>query len=90
MRIKITGTDSTVGIHILDAQGNAVSVFPGDILENGPTKPCRKFRRQPSCPQLFQKMITDTDTRIPMSGTRRARLLVDKTFLNRTSASNYR
>jgi hypothetical protein len=34
--IKIAGTDSTVGIHLLDS--SAVTVPSGDILENGPTK----------------------------------------------------
>jgi hypothetical protein len=36
--IKIVGTDSLVGIHLLDSSGNAVTVPAGDILENGPTK----------------------------------------------------
>ncbi|MDR2633363.1 MAG: DUF4469 domain-containing protein [Treponema sp.] len=36
--IKISGTDSTVGIHLIDESGNALTVPSGDILENGPTK----------------------------------------------------
>ncbi|MDR2393638.1 MAG: DUF4469 domain-containing protein [Treponema sp.] len=36
--IKIAGADSSVGIHLIDETGNAVSVPAGDILENGPTK----------------------------------------------------
>jgi hypothetical protein len=36
--IKIVGTDSLVGIHLLDSSGNAITVPAGDILENGPTK----------------------------------------------------
>jgi hypothetical protein len=36
--IKIAGTDSLIGIHIIDEAGNGVTVPAGDILENGPTK----------------------------------------------------
>ncbi|MHB9293818.1 hypothetical protein Holit_02937 [Hollandina sp. SP2] len=35
--IKIAGTDSTVGIHLVDSTGNGIGVPSGDILENGPT-----------------------------------------------------
>ncbi|MDR1986005.1 MAG: DUF4469 domain-containing protein [Treponema sp.] len=36
--IKIAGTDSTVGIYLLDSTGNGIRVPSGDMLENGPTK----------------------------------------------------
>jgi nucleoid DNA-binding protein len=36
--IKISGTDSSVGIHIIDETGTVVSVPAGDIVENGVTK----------------------------------------------------
>ncbi|MDR2417773.1 MAG: DUF4469 domain-containing protein [Treponema sp.] len=36
--IKIAGTDSSVGIHLIDETGNVTAVPAGDILENGPTK----------------------------------------------------
>ncbi|MDR1400113.1 MAG: DUF4469 domain-containing protein [Treponema sp.] len=36
--IKIIGTDSAVGIHLIDESGNGITVPSGDILENGPTK----------------------------------------------------
>jgi nucleoid DNA-binding protein len=36
--IKIAGTDSAVGIHLIDQSGVMTGVPSGDILENGPTK----------------------------------------------------
>jgi nucleoid DNA-binding protein len=36
--IKITGTDSSAGISLIDGTGNAFPVPAGDLLENGPTK----------------------------------------------------
>jgi nucleoid DNA-binding protein len=36
--LKIAGTDSSVGIYLIDETGNAISVPAEDILDNGPTK----------------------------------------------------